>query len=211
MRVNRTFDALGQVLTETVMHAANDPAPAYKAFSYDAAGRIASWEIDARAQELIRATRLTSSNCAGQALGPAYRGREAGVPRPIHHHLRVRRGQQPARENRKQPGHYVRIRPRQPQHAVHFPLSTPSRSMRAAPSPPPLACAPSPRSATTPPATRSASSRGRYRDPVSLRCRQPQIAAIDHGERLHRIRLRLRWQPHADAALLQSGREPRGA
>jgi YD repeat-containing protein len=53
MRVNRTFDAFGQVLTETVMHAASDAAAAYKVMTYDAAGRITS-EIDARAQELIR-------------------------------------------------------------------------------------------------------------------------------------------------------------
>ena len=52
VEVDREFDAFGNVIKESVLHAVSDTAPAYKTLSYDAVGRIAS-ETDARASEVL--------------------------------------------------------------------------------------------------------------------------------------------------------------
>ena len=55
VQVLRSFDAFGNVLSESVMHregAGADPAPAATHYQYDAAGRLVT-KVDARADELI--------------------------------------------------------------------------------------------------------------------------------------------------------------
>jgi len=55
LEVTRTFDAFGNVLSETILHAANDANPFFKTYTYDVLGRTAT-ETDARADELIRSS-----------------------------------------------------------------------------------------------------------------------------------------------------------
>lgn len=52
VQVLRSFDAFGNVATETVMHREGQPAPAATHYQYDAAGRLVA-KTDARADELL--------------------------------------------------------------------------------------------------------------------------------------------------------------
>lgn len=52
VEIDRTFDAFGLMLTESVMHAVSNVTPAYTSYSYDSAGRLTS-EVDARVVTLL--------------------------------------------------------------------------------------------------------------------------------------------------------------
>ncbi|MES9977357.1 MAG: LamG-like jellyroll fold domain-containing protein, partial [Candidatus Thiodiazotropha sp. 6PLUC5] len=52
LEVDRTFDAFGNLLSETVQHAASDSTPATNHYRYDISGRLTQ-QIDARADELL--------------------------------------------------------------------------------------------------------------------------------------------------------------